>query len=187
MKVKSPAAGAAASASPPSSNGRGTPPLTAHSTPALPHIMQFNSFRRDGPAAGSFPSDIVASFISHQGCGSKRQIAPRGRFIPGRRAEFSGIRGNPRRRRARYKPLSRLRERVAATRPGEGQRRHSAFPHPSHPYGMGLPFPLPQAGEGVLTFATAPLSSRSTHMAMPMPPPMQRVARPRLALRFCIS
>src|SRR5438270_7314355 len=28
---------------------------------------------------------------------------------------------------------------------------------------------------------------RSTHMAMPMPPPMQSVARPFLALRFCIS
>src|SRR5581483_6381463 len=29
--------------------------------------------------------------------------------------------------------------------------------------------------------------SRSTHMAMPMPPPMQSVARPFLASRFCIS
>jgi hypothetical protein len=29
--------------------------------------------------------------------------------------------------------------------------------------------------------------SRWTHMAMPMPPPMQRVARPFLASRFCIS
>src|SRR5204863_9774960 len=29
--------------------------------------------------------------------------------------------------------------------------------------------------------------SRCTHMAMPMPPPMQRVARPFLASRFCIS
>jgi hypothetical protein len=28
---------------------------------------------------------------------------------------------------------------------------------------------------------------RSTHMAMPMPPPIQRVANPFLALRFCIS
>ena len=28
---------------------------------------------------------------------------------------------------------------------------------------------------------------RSTHIAMPMPPPMQSVARPFLALRFCIS
>ena len=28
---------------------------------------------------------------------------------------------------------------------------------------------------------------RSTHMAMPMPPPMHSVARPFLALRFCIS
>ena len=29
--------------------------------------------------------------------------------------------------------------------------------------------------------------SRWTHIAMPMPPPMQRVARPFLASRFCIS
>ena len=29
--------------------------------------------------------------------------------------------------------------------------------------------------------------SRWTHMAMPMPPPMQSVARPFLASRFCIS
>src|SRR6185369_9802111 len=29
--------------------------------------------------------------------------------------------------------------------------------------------------------------SRWTHMAMPMPPPMHRVARPFLASRFCIS
>jgi hypothetical protein len=28
---------------------------------------------------------------------------------------------------------------------------------------------------------------RSTHIAMPMPPPMQSVARPFLASRFCIS
>jgi hypothetical protein len=31
------------------------------------------------------------------------------------------------------------------------------------------------------------LRYRSMHMAMPMPPPMQSVARPFLALRFCIS
>jgi hypothetical protein len=30
-------------------------------------------------------------------------------------------------------------------------------------------------------------AQRSTHMAMPMPPPMQSVARPFLELRFCIS
>src|SRR5262249_49176266 len=30
-------------------------------------------------------------------------------------------------------------------------------------------------------------SHLSTHIAMPMPPPMQRVARPFFALRFCIS
>ena len=29
--------------------------------------------------------------------------------------------------------------------------------------------------------------SRATHMAMPMPPPMHKVARPFLASRFCIS
>ena len=33
----------------------------------------------------------------------------------------------------------------------------------------------------------APDHSLSTHMAMPMPPPMQSVARPFLASRFCIS
>ena len=33
----------------------------------------------------------------------------------------------------------------------------------------------------------ARLAYRSTHIAMPMPPPMQRVARPFLASRFCIS
>ena len=31
------------------------------------------------------------------------------------------------------------------------------------------------------------IQSRSTHMAMPMPPPMHSVARPFLASRFCIS
>src|SRR5665213_18129 len=34
---------------------------------------------------------------------------------------------------------------------------------------------------------TARRAYRSTHMAMPMPPPMHNVARPFLALRFCIS
>src|SRR5262249_56187133 len=32
-----------------------------------------------------------------------------------------------------------------------------------------------------------PSSHLSTHIAMPMPPPMQSVARPFFALRFCIS
>jgi len=35
--------------------------------------------------------------------------------------------------------------------------------------------------------ATGDTTYRSTHMAMPMPPPMHSVARPFLALRFCIS
>src|ERR1700688_1759520 len=58
----------------------------------------------------------------------------------------------------RVKPLSRLREREgpAAARPweDEGRRRYPAFPHPSHPFGMG-PFPLPQAGEGPIAFGAA--------------------------------
>src|SRR5262249_54317428 len=35
--------------------------------------------------------------------------------------------------------------------------------------------------------ARRPSSHLSTHIAMPMPPPMQSVARPFFALRFCIS
>src|SRR5208282_5187222 len=55
-------------------------------------------------------------------------------------------------------PALREREGPAAARPweGEGRRRHLAFPHPSHPFGMG-PFvdppcgSTPQAGEGLTT------------------------------------
>src|SRR5262249_55500298 len=39
----------------------------------------------------------------------------------------------------------------------------------------------------LLKFPKSQFDQRSTHMAMPMPPPMQSVAKPFLALRFCIS
>jgi hypothetical protein len=43
------------------------------------------------------------------------------------------------------------------------------------------------AGHDDFCFVAITLAQRSTHMAMPMPPPMQSVARPFLELRLPIS
>ena len=90
-----------------------------------------------------------------------------------RGARATGV-GNIRRGADRRNSLSRLREREgpAAVRPweGEGRRRHPAFPHPSHPSGMG-PFPLPQAGEG-------PIAIGGGAKVCASPPPLRgRVGR----------
>ena len=71
--------------------------------------------------------------------------------------------------------LQRHRDRPAdAARPA-GDHRHPE-PCVSLPLSSGQP-----------TWAPLSFSRRSTHIAMPMPPPMHRVARPFLASRRCIS
>src|SRR5262245_64472945 len=84
--------------------------------------------------------------------------------------------------------LQRLGDRF--TDPTCSTRHHRNARH-SHPPNSnpGPPRPPKRRMRGLRTRASYSGfgCQRSTHMAMPIPPPMQSVARPFLALRFCIS